>query len=311
MAAAYDQSMAMSHARLAVVALAGALLLTAGCTSSGHTAAVSTSTSFLGQVTSTTSTTTPTPTLPPPIPETLGVTVDRDSATVGDKVRVHATGCTNADGSTAGVTALIAMLGAGSDPPQVGHDGSFEETLVVSGSVPPGTQSVVAQCFGSPSATMTTGTQPMGQPISQGHATLQITATALTGVTPKLVPAGSNIVVRGQCSNPGSTYEYFVVWLARPGEDFGWPPSPSDDSPPATGYAPNGSTTTTTDPHDGLPPSRAVTGGDCSQRVSTATITVPAGLAPGTYFVHAATYAERPPVQRWFQPVEVTVTSPT
>ena len=242
------------------------------------------------------------------MPETLTVTLDRTDATVGTTIRVGGTGCQDVGGSTAGVTVEAGMTGSSTQPFPVEPGGSFHASLVVSEAAPPGNQPVWANCLGSPAATTTTtGLRPAPWAVGQGQAALHVTAMALNTVTPKTALPGAAITVRGACIVPGSTYETFAVWLARPGETFTFPPSRADDTPLPTGYAPDGSPTTT-DPHDGLPRGHAVTGGRCAKSIATATLTVPAGLTAGTYMIRAASYFERPPVSRWFEPVEVLVT---
>jgi len=294
--------------RVSAAALAGGLVLAAGCASS-HPGAAAGSTTSIDPIGASTTTTSP---VPITVPETLTVTLDRTDATVGTTIRVGGTGCQDVGGSTVGVTVEVAMTGSVTQPVRmpVEPNGSFHAALVVSGATPPGDQPVWARCWGSPAATTTTtGPGPAPGAIGQGQAMLHVTAMALSSVAPTTVAPGATITVRGPCVQPGSTYEGFVAWLARPGETFMFPPSPADDTPPPTGDAPNGSPTTA-DPHDGLPGGHAVAGGGCAKAIATATITVPAAIAPGIYLVRAATYAERPPVERWFQPVEVTVTPP-
>ena len=293
-----------------MAAMAVGVVLAAGCASTNHVAATGGSSTSVEPAGA--STTTVTSQVPITVPETLTVTLDRTDATVGTTIRVGGTGCQDVGGSTAGVTVEVAMTGSVTQPltTPVQPDGSFHASLVVSDAAPPGDQPVWARCWGSPAAnTTTTGLGPAPGAVGQGQATLHVTALALTEVTPTTVVPGATITVRGACADPGSTYESFAVWLARPGEIFQFPPSRADDTPPPTGYASNGSPTTT-DPRDGLPGGHAVEGGRCTKSIATATITVPAAITPGTYTVRVATYAERPPVMRWFQPVEVTVTPP-
>ena len=217
------------------------------------------------------------------IPNTLEVAVGRPAVTVGGTLRVHGTGCVDLEGSSTDVDVEVFLEGSSTQPDRVGanRDGSFAVSLPIADRTPPGDQPVTAQCWGSRNATTTTSDGgPGGGPIGQGAASVMVTATSLIGVTPKRVAPSDTITVRGRCTVPGNTYERFAAWLAHTGEEFRFPPS-SNDLPPATGYPPNG-VTTTTHPDDGLPPGHAVATGGCTGSVATASISAPSGLAPGT-----------------------------